>query len=430
MTATDPLALEGRDGAAADRGHADRPRALAASCSRRSPSTSPRRSPGVIVAGRQLDPELREPLAHLAERRRLPDPRRADLAAALRAPRPLARDRRLRPAAARRALPRPARARPGPALRRDADQQAAARLAGGARGADQIVVDPRGGWNEPTRPRGGDPARRPDRARRRLGGAGRAAATASTRELWRRAERRRGARRSRPSSRGDGPITEPGLQLALGARTATATSSTPPRACRSATRRPSCRRPRPTPSSSATAAPTGSTAWSPPGSAPPRRAAGRRRSSPATSASSTTSAASPPCATSTPRCASSSSTTTAAASSTSCRRPRRSTGEEFEALLGTPRGVERRARPPTSSASPTGALDSLAELPDALAAGTGLIEVPVDRRRTSSCTAASTLASQALPPFAEGSEAAPSLPLLLREGPQPSDAAAAAAPAA
>ena len=55
---------------------------------------------------------------------------------------------------------------------------------------------------------------------------------------------------------------------------ATATSSTRPRACRSATRRPSCRPGDATPSSSATAAPTGSTAWSPPGSAPPH-ASGR-----------------------------------------------------------------------------------------------------------------------------------------------------------
>ncbi len=29
-------------------------------------------------------------------------------------------------------------------------------------GADQIVVDPYGGWNEPSRQRGGDPARRSD----------------------------------------------------------------------------------------------------------------------------------------------------------------------------------------------------------------------------------------------------------------------------
>jgi 2-succinyl-5-enolpyruvyl-6-hydroxy-3-cyclohexene-1-carboxylate synthase len=54
-------------------------------------------------------------------------------------------------------------------------------------------------------------------------------------------------------------------------------------------------------------------------------------------------------------------------------------GEEFEVLLGTPRGVD-----PTKAAAlfdlPHRRLDSLADLPEALAAGTGLIEVQVDRR--------------------------------------------------
>ncbi len=72
---------------------------------------------GVIVAGRQLDPELREPLAHLAAIAGHADPRRADLAVALRPPRPLPRRLRLRPPAARRALPRFGRAGSGSALR-------------------------------------------------------------------------------------------------------------------------------------------------------------------------------------------------------------------------------------------------------------------------------------------------------------------------
>ncbi len=53
-------------------------------------------------------------------------------------------------------------------------------------------------------------------------------------------------------------------------------------------------------------------------------------------------------------------------------------GDEFEALLGTPRGVsvERAA---ALFGLPHRRLESLAELPEALAAGTGLIEVRTDR---------------------------------------------------
>jgi 2-succinyl-5-enolpyruvyl-6-hydroxy-3-cyclohexene-1-carboxylate synthase len=54
-------------------------------------------------------------------------------------------------------------------------------------------------------------------------------------------------------------------------------------------------------------------------------------------------------------------------------------GEEFEALLGTPRGVEV-AKAAALFDLPHQALESLAELPAALAAGTGLIEVKTDRR--------------------------------------------------
>jgi 2-succinyl-5-enolpyruvyl-6-hydroxy-3-cyclohexene-1-carboxylate synthase len=53
-------------------------------------------------------------------------------------------------------------------------------------------------------------------------------------------------------------------------------------------------------------------------------------------------------------------------------------GEEFEALLGTPRGVSA-AKAASLFDLPHRLLESLAELPDALAAGTGLIEVKVDR---------------------------------------------------
>ena len=53
--------------------------------------------------------------------------------------------------------------------------------------------------------------------------------------------------------------------------------------------------------------------------------------------------------------------------------------DEFEVLLGTPRGVDV-AKAAALFDLPHRRLDSLAELPDALAAGTGLIEVKTDRR--------------------------------------------------
>jgi 2-succinyl-5-enolpyruvyl-6-hydroxy-3-cyclohexene-1-carboxylate synthase len=54
-------------------------------------------------------------------------------------------------------------------------------------------------------------------------------------------------------------------------------------------------------------------------------------------------------------------------------------GGEFEALLGTPREVEAE-RAAALFRLPYRAVDALDELPDALAAGTGLIEVVVDRQ--------------------------------------------------
>ncbi len=53
-------------------------------------------------------------------------------------------------------------------------------------------------------------------------------------------------------------------------------------------------------------------------------------------------------------------------------------GEEFEAILGTPRGVDA-ARAAALFDLPHRRLGALAELPEALAAGTGLIEVRTDR---------------------------------------------------
>jgi 2-succinyl-5-enolpyruvyl-6-hydroxy-3-cyclohexene-1-carboxylate synthase len=54
------------------------------------------------------------------------------------------------------------------------------------------------------------------------------------------------------------------------------------------------------------------------------------------------------------------------------------TGEEFEALLGTPRGVEVEKAAALFDL-PYRRLEALTELPEALAAGTGLIEVKTDR---------------------------------------------------
>jgi 2-succinyl-5-enolpyruvyl-6-hydroxy-3-cyclohexene-1-carboxylate synthase len=53
-------------------------------------------------------------------------------------------------------------------------------------------------------------------------------------------------------------------------------------------------------------------------------------------------------------------------------------GDEFEALLGTPRGISAEKAAALFDL-PHRRLDSLAELPEALAAGTGLIEVRTDR---------------------------------------------------
>ncbi len=53
--------------------------------------------------------------------------------------------------------------------------------------------------------------------------------------------------------------------------------------------------------------------------------------------------------------------------------------EEFEALLGTPRGIDT-AKAAALFDLPHRRLDSLADLPDALGAGTGLIEVRTDRQ--------------------------------------------------
>ena len=229
------------------------------SCSTRSPGTSRDAIAGVIVAGRQLDPELREPLAHLAAAAGFPilaEPTSQlrcgphDRSHVVTTYDLLLRDEHFRRRSSPTSSCASARCRP------------ASRCATGwrARGADQIVVDPCGGWNEPT-PRARRRSCAPTRPSWPRAGRRGSARTATAPDAWLEAERD-AARRAIEAELGaaDEP-TEPGLHRALGAR--------PPR------RRPRLHRlehadprpggvpagrARPTPASSATAAPTASTA--------------------------------------------------------------------------------------------------------------------------------------------------------------------------
>ena len=352
VTATDPLALEGRE---------DRPLTavtrldleptaflLEEVAAHIGDAIS-----GVIVAGRQLDPELREPLAHLARVSGFPilaEPTSQlrcgphDRSLVVSTYDLLLRDERFARSVAPELVLRFGEMPTSKPLR--------AWLA--ASGADQIVVDPSERLERADRPRGGDPARRPDRAGRGLGGAAGARTARRADGLARgRAGGARGAGRGaggQRARRGDqraGP--------APGAR------PRPPR------RRPRLHRlehadPRP---GELPAAGRGRRAVPlQPGrqrdrrppllrrSAPPTPAAGRRRWLPATSACCTTSAAWRRCARSKPRCGSSSSTTAAAASSTSCRSrahgPRRSSRR-----CSAPRAASTPPRRRRSSTSPT-----------------------------------------------------------------------------
>ncbi len=215
---------------------------------------------GVIVAGRQLDAELREPLAHLA--RIAGFPLLAEPTSQLRCgPHDrshvitgydlLLRDERFRGTASPDLVLRFGEMPTSKPLR--------SWLAGS--GADQIVVDPLAGWNEPTRRAAAilraDPTELAAGWSARLGEERPAAGNVAERRARRPGGDRGGAGCARRAHR---------ARPAAGARlpcTATATSSTPPRACRSATRSPSCPAARRTHSSSATAAPTESTASSP-----------------------------------------------------------------------------------------------------------------------------------------------------------------------
>jgi 2-succinyl-5-enolpyruvyl-6-hydroxy-3-cyclohexene-1-carboxylate synthase len=212
VTATDPLATEGRVG-----------RPLTA-VTRVDVEPSPflldevagqigAAIAGVIVAGRQLDPELREPLAHLARVSGFPilaEPTSQlrcgphDRSQVVTAYDQLLRDEHFGRSVVPDLVLRFGEMPTSKPLR--------AWLA--ASGAEQIVVDPRGGWNEPSRRAAAllraDPTELASGWAARLEGEPRAAP-----ERWLAAERAaRGAIEAELAA--PGPITEPALHLALG----------------------------------------------------------------------------------------------------------------------------------------------------------------------------------------------------------------------
>jgi 2-succinyl-5-enolpyruvyl-6-hydroxy-3-cyclohexene-1-carboxylate synthase len=168
---------------------------------------------GVIIAGRQLDPELREPLTHLARVSGFPilaEPTSQlrcgphDRSQVISAYDLLLRDERF----ARAVVPE--------LVLRFGEMPTSKPLRAwlSASGADQIVVDPYGGWNEPSRRAAAilraDPTELAAGWAARLEGEQRAAP-----EQWIAAERAaRGALEA--ELRGDSPVSEPALHLALG----------------------------------------------------------------------------------------------------------------------------------------------------------------------------------------------------------------------
>ncbi len=212
VTATDPLALEGRDG---------RP-LTAVTPIDLEPSQFlldevaghiAEAEIGVIVAGRQLDPELREPLAHLA--RVAGYPILADPASQLRcgphdrsrvitAYDLLLRDERFRENASPDLVLRFGEMPTSKPLRSWLAES----------GADQIVADPLGDWNEPSRRAAA--LLRADPTELAAGWAARLGKERPAPAMWLAAER--AAREAIEGELGglDAP-SEPGLQLALGA---------------------------------------------------------------------------------------------------------------------------------------------------------------------------------------------------------------------
>ena len=156
---------------------------------------------GLIVAGRQPDPELGRAGRGPGRGRGLSDPGRAHLAAAARAPRPLAGGLDLR-----RTSRATARRSSSPSWSSgSATCRPASRCASGSprsTGLEQIVIDPVGEWREPTR--------RADTLMRVGSGGDRAVADGAAVPAASRGERRLPARPSpRAGSRPSGPCATP-----------------------------------------------------------------------------------------------------------------------------------------------------------------------------------------------------------------------------
>jgi 2-succinyl-5-enolpyruvyl-6-hydroxy-3-cyclohexene-1-carboxylate synthase len=168
---------------------------------------------GVIVAGRQLDPELREPLAHLARVAGYPflaEPTSQlrcgphDRSHVVTAYDLLLRDERFRDAASPDLVLRFGEMPTSKPLRSWLAES----------GADQIVVDPLGDWHEPSRRAAA--ILRADPTELAAGWAARLGEDRPAPEMWLQAER--AAREAIEAELGaTAEITEPGLQLALGA---------------------------------------------------------------------------------------------------------------------------------------------------------------------------------------------------------------------
>jgi 2-succinyl-5-enolpyruvyl-6-hydroxy-3-cyclohexene-1-carboxylate synthase len=212
VTAGDPLALEGRPGrpltSVAPRSEEPSDFLLEEVARHIDDATS-----GVIVAGRQLDPELREPLAHLAAAAGFPI--LAEPTSQLRCgPHDRSHvvttyDLLLRDAAFA------DRVRPDLILRfGEMPTSKPLRAWIAEAGADQLVVDPRGGWNEPTLRAAAllraDPSELAAGWATRVGRGDRAAV-----ETWLAAERAAGEAIDSALAEG-GPPTEPALHRALG----------------------------------------------------------------------------------------------------------------------------------------------------------------------------------------------------------------------
>jgi 2-succinyl-5-enolpyruvyl-6-hydroxy-3-cyclohexene-1-carboxylate synthase len=212
VTATEPLALEGRD-----------PRPLTAVTPIDLEPTGflldevaghiAEAGVGVIVAGRQLDRELREPLAHLAAAAGYPifaEPTSQlrcgphDRSHVVTAYDLLLRDERFARAAAPELVLRFGEMPTSKPLR--------AWLA--ASGAEEIVVDPLGDWNEPTRRAAA--LLRADPTELAAGWAARLGEERPAPAMWLEAERAARGAIAAELATADAP-TEPGLHLALGA---------------------------------------------------------------------------------------------------------------------------------------------------------------------------------------------------------------------